>query len=78
MDKQKVRIAENALKKIAAREGKTVSQITKDISMALLVGMCSPDPNVQAYWKRIPCEGDIPTVEEVIIFLSEEVKGKIF
>lgn len=77
MDKRKTRIVENALKQIAMRESKTVSQVRKDINTALMVGMFNPDPNVQAYWKRIPHEGDIPTVEEVIIFLAEEAKRKL-
>lgn len=56
------------------REGKTVEEIKKEIEKAMLIGLCSQDPKVEAYWKRIPCEGDVPTPEEVIAFLAKEAK----
>ncbi|HQO41855.1 MAG TPA: hypothetical protein PLY12_02470 [Bacillota bacterium] len=74
MDKKKLRIAENALRQIAMRDGKTVSEVRKEIQKAMLIGLCSQDPKVQAYWKRIPCEGEVPTPEEVIAFLADEAK----
>ena len=74
MDQKKIKIAENALRKIAKREGKSVAEVRKEIKKAMLIGMCSQDPNVQAYWRRVPHEGEVPTPEEVIIFLSEESK----
>jgi hypothetical protein len=72
MDQKKIKIAENALRKIAKREGKSVAEVRKEIQKAMLIGMCSQDPNVQAYWRRVPHEGEVPTPEEVIIFLAAE------
>ena len=74
MDKKKLRIAENALRQIAMRDGKTVSEVRKEIQKAMLIGLCSQDPKVQAYWKRIPCEGEVPTPEKIIAFLADEAK----
>ncbi len=76
MDRKKLRIAENALSQIAMHECIAVEEVKKEIQKALLIGLCSQDPNVQAYWKRIPCQGDIPTPEEVVAFLAEETKKK--
>lgn len=76
MDKKKLRIAENALRQIAMREGKTISEVKKEIQKAMLIGLCSQDPKVQAYWKRIPCGGEVSTPEEVIVFLADEAKKR--
>ena len=75
MDKKRLRLAENALKQIAMRDGKTTAEVRREIQKVMFVGMCSQDPKVQAYWKRIPCDGDVPTPEEVIVFLADEVRN---
>lgn len=75
VEKKKLRPAEDALTKIAERDGKSVSEVRKEIQKAILVGMCSQDPSVQAYWKRIQCEGELPTPEELIDFLANEAKN---
>jgi len=62
---------------LAAREGKSVEQIREDINAALVADMLNPDPKVQAYWKRIPCVGAIPAVEEIIIFLAGETMASL-
>lgn len=74
MHRKKYLVAKNALRLIAKREGKTVEEIRKNIKAAMLVGMISADPKVQAYWTKIPCEGDIPTPEEVIVYLAGEIE----
>lgn len=74
MNRKKLLIAESAIKQIAVRKGKTVEEIRKEIQKAMLIGLCSQDPKVQAYWRRIPCKGDIPTPEEVIAFLAKQEK----
>ena len=76
MNKKDLRVAENAIAKIAIRERKPVSEIKKEMEKAMFVGLCSQDPTVQAYWRQIPCEGDVPTPEELIIFVSNELKHR--
>ena len=58
------------------RDGKTVSEVRIEIQKAMLIGLCSQDPKVQAYWKHIPCEGEVPTPEEVIAFLADEANKR--
>lgn len=76
MDQKKLRAAERVLKRIAMREGRPIAEIRKEIHKAILVGLCSQDPKVQAYWKRIPYDGDVPAPEEMIVFLAEEARTK--
>lgn len=70
MKKKNLRLAEKAINKIAQQENKSASEIRRDIQKAMLFGLCSQNPCVQDYWKRIPCEGAIPSPEEVILFLA--------
>ncbi len=74
MNKRELRIAEKAIQKIAIREQRSIADVKKEMRMAMFVGLCSQDPAVQAYWKNIPCEGDVPTPEEFIIFVSNKIK----
>jgi hypothetical protein len=76
MDQRKLRVAQNALRKLAMREGKPVAEIRKEIREAIFVGLCNPDPKIQAYWKQIAHNGDVPTPEEVIAFLADEARQK--
>jgi cell division protein YceG involved in septum cleavage len=77
MERKKLQNAEKALRQISLREGKTVNEVKNEIKKAMLIGLCSQDTKVQEYWRRIPCEGDIPTPEEVIVFLAYEAKKKL-
>lgn len=66
-------ITEKALAEIAIREGKSVTEIRKQIQIAMLSGLLNDDPRIQEQWKRIPCADEIPTPEEVIAFYAEEI-----
>ncbi len=74
--KQKLSIAENAIRKIALREGATVEYVRKQIQIAMINGLCSGDPEVKAFWDSIPREKEVPSPEELILYVSEMVKGK--
>lgn len=77
MDKKRFKIATRALEAVAMKEGVTVSEVKKEIQKAMLIGLCSQDPAVQAYWAKIPREGEVPTPEEVILFLAGEVHSTL-
>ena len=64
------------LRQIALREGVPVEEVRKQIKIAMLAGLHSQDLQVQACWKRIPCKGDIPTPEELIVFLVTEARRR--
>ena len=62
------------LAEIALKNGVSVDEVRKEIQVALDEGMKNPDPNVQAYWNSIPRKGDKPTAQEVITYLSNQIK----
>ena len=66
--------AEQALQEVARQNNTTVEEVRKEIKLAMLVGLCNPDPNVQAMWKEVPCAGDVPTPEELIDYMVEKLR----
>lgn len=64
--------AENAIRTIAKRDGVSVETVRANMTGAMITGLCDPDPKVQARWKSIPCKGELPTPEELIVFLANE------
>lgn len=73
---EKQRVAENAIRKIAEREGVTVESARKHMQIAMINGLCSTNPKVKAFWDSIPREKEVPTPEELIIYVSETIKRK--
>lgn len=39
----------------------------------MVVGMCNQSPEVQAKWAEIPHDGDVPTPEELLIYLTTQL-----
>lgn len=74
--KKKVDV-EKALHIIAMQEGVTVEEVRKQIKLAMLSGMRSQDPVVQARWERIPCKGELPMPEELITYIATQVDAGI-
>lgn len=74
--RQKLSVAENAIRKIAIREGVTIEYVRKQMQIAMINSLCSSDPEVKAFWDSIPREKEVPTPEELIIYISEIVKRK--
>ncbi len=69
--------AEKALRTIAMQNCMTVEQLRTHIKIAMLSGLTNPDPDTQARWKKIPCKGELPTPEELIVFLATNVDASI-
>lgn len=56
--------------KIALKHQTTPEEVHKEICIAIKAGMSSDDPAAQAFWKSIPCKGNVPTPEEVITYFA--------
>lgn len=69
--------AERAIRTLAMQEGKTVEYIRSQMKLAMISGLCNPDPQVQANWKKIPCKGEVPTPEELITYLATHAEAGI-
>ena len=65
MDSKKLRIAENALRQIAEREGTTVDAVREEIRAAVAAGQRDPSPAAR------------PTPEDVILRLAEEARRRM-
>ena len=66
--------AEKIYQQVALQNHTTVEQVKKEIKLAMLVGMCNQDPAVQKRWNEIPHDGEVPTPEELLIYLSSCIK----
>lgn len=77
MDKLKLQIAENAIRKIAADSGVSVDTVRQNIQIAMINGLASADPQVQLFWQSVPREGELPTPEELILHIAETAHGRI-
>lgn len=77
MSPEKKQKIEKNLKIIAKREGITPEEVKSEIGRAVSYAMKSSDPKAQRFWNNFPCEGDSPTVEEVIAYLAEKLSKEI-
>ena len=73
---EKQNAADRALRKIAEREGVTVDSVRRQIQIAMINGLSSTDPKVKAFWDSIPRENEIPTPEELILYISGTIVHK--
>lgn len=65
---------ERILQELAQNEGTTPNVVYQDIQHAIDIGFDSPDPHLQAAWRKIPIRGTRPTPEDVfshlLVYLS--------
>ena len=73
MNSAQEKIVNNALDKIAKSEGITTEEVKEEIALAIACALKSDDPKVQSFWKNIPCNGEAPTVEEVIRHIAMQL-----
>lgn len=66
MDKKREKKITDSFRQIAKKEGISEEEVRKEIAYAVSLALKSNDPKIQSFWKDIPCEGDSPTIEEVI------------
>lgn len=74
MKKMTKQRAEKIYQQVALQNHTTVEEVKKEIKSAMLVGMCNQDPAVEKMWNEIPHDGEIPTPEELLIYLSSCIK----
>lgn len=65
--------SEQIYKQIALKNGVTVEEVKTQIKLAMVVGMCNQSPEVQAKWAEIPHDGNVPTPEELLIYLTTQL-----
>ena len=70
--------ARRAIEKVARREHKAVEEVRADMIEAMSEGFNSKDPSARAMWTQIPCEGEMPTPEELIAWVGKRLNGGQF
>lgn len=65
-----------AFEQLAIRDGISVAEVREEIQKAIDIGMASPDPDVQKQWSKMSYRGEKPTPEEVVMYLTKQVKSR--
>lgn len=76
MDQNKKEKISEHLQAIAEQEGISENEVRDEIAYAVSLALKSQDPKVQNFWKKIPCEGESPTVEEIIDFIVTHLSSR--
>lgn len=60
---------EHIFERLARERNITVEKMKAIISVRIEKGWNGSDPEKRAQWRRIPCEGEIPTPDELLHIL---------
>ena len=70
---QDMAAAKRAIAEVARREGTSIEEVRAAMMEAIEEAYKSTDPVVKARWAEIPREGEIPTPEELIIWVGKRL-----
>ena len=65
-------LIKNALKALAKKEGITEEEVRKKFALAISIALKSKDTDWQLFWTNVPCNGETPTIDEIIDYLILE------
>ena len=63
------------IKQVARNNGVSEEEV-REMKAAMMAGWNNSDPKVREIWSRIPCEGEMPIPEELIIWTAIQVTTK--
>lgn len=66
--------AQKIFEKIALENGVSVTEVRKEIEIAIDEAMANPDPVVKKEWENFRFKGDKPTPEEFVVYLSKKAQ----
>ena len=64
------------IKKIAEQQGVSPESVYAEILKAIQISYNDPNPARQAYWRNIAPDGELPTPEQFIKILADEIQMK--
>ena len=70
---QEMASAKRAIAEVAKKEGTSIENVRAAMMEAIEVAYRTADPTARALWADIPCEGEIPTPEELIIWVGKRL-----
>ena len=59
---------DSILERVAQENHTSLAEVRREIDAAIQTGLANTDPAVQAAWRTVPCEGGVPTAEELILW----------
>ena len=66
-----------AIRKIAEQKGVSAKEVYEDIQEAISAAYNNPDPAIQAHWRRIAPDGEMPTPEKFLEIMTEKIKESL-
>ena len=72
--KIKIEKASHAITEVATQNGESEENVRAAIEEAIRVGMSDPDPAVQARWRAISPDGGPVTPEQLIAWLTAQLR----
>lgn len=61
------------IQRIAKQHGVTPTEVEKQMQFAIQEAMKSTDPVAQAHWKKISPDGNAPTIEDFLIYITKQL-----
>ena len=72
-----IKKAHELIEQVAFRNGVTQSDVIREIEAAISVSWANPDPSIQAFWRKVPRTGEVPTASELIDYLVKEASQQL-
>ena len=73
IQKKAERRAAEAIRSIAKTNGIPEAQVRLEMEQAIQAGRDNPDPRVQAYWASSPFQDRMPSPEEFILWVVQQI-----
>lgn len=69
--------ARKSIKKIAKQEGVSIDDVRREMQTAIDEEMKSTEPQAVEFWKKVPHNGEKPTPEELIDYISKNLRKQL-
>jgi len=64
-----------AIKETAQKNGISVTEVRREIKLAINAAMLNPDPAARAFWDKYILNGNKPTPEEFIVYVAKKINA---
>ncbi len=76
MNQNKKEKISECLRIIAKKEGIAEEDVRNEIALAVSLALKNNDPQIQNFWKNVPCDGESPTIEEIIDYIITQIAAQ--
>lgn len=77
IDQAELDRAAAVIETLAARDHTTPDRVRYYLKEQIISGMLDPDPEVRKQWSSCPCQGEVPTPEEFLLWMADQVQGAL-